>query len=89
MPYPQTVRLRHYINGHNKPEFTAALDKLGIRYKAKRIGSAGQGRDWDCFELVAFDDDPTWPILRDLTAVHRVRVLSGPTFSKDDLASAA
>lgn len=82
------MRLRHHIKDHNKPEFTVALDQLGIRYKTKRIEGTGQTDAWDCFDLFVYDDDPTWPTLRNLAAKHDVRVFHSPTFTPDDIASA-
>ncbi len=82
------MRLLHHIRDHNKPEFTAALEKLGVRYKAKRIGGTGKISAWDCFDLLVYDDDPAWPVLRDLATKHNVRVFHSPTFTSDDIASA-
>ncbi len=83
------MRLRHHIKDYNKPEFTAALDKLGVRYKSKRIGGTDKILAWDCFDLFVYDDDPRWPTLRDLATQHDVRVFHGPTFTPDDIASAS
>ena len=82
------MRLRHHIKDHNKPEFTAALDKLGIRYRTKAIGGAGQVVAWDCFDLSIYDDHPEWPLLRDLAAKHSVRIWHSPVFTNEDIASA-
>lgn len=82
------MRLRHHIKDHNKPEFTAALDKLRIRYKSTSIGGTGQVVASDCFDLFVYDDDPKWPMLRDLAAELGVRVWHSPVFSSDDVASA-
>src|SRR5260221_509820 len=82
------MRLRHHIKDHNKPEFTAAPDKRGVRYKTKVIAGVGQSRDWNCFDLFIYDDDPQWPMLRDLAAKHCVRVWHGPAFASDDIACA-
>jgi hypothetical protein len=83
------MRLRHHIKDHNRPEFTAALDKLRIRYKSTSIGGTGQILAWDCFELFVYDDDPKWAMLRDLTTEHGVRVWHSPIFTSDDVASSA
>jgi hypothetical protein len=82
------MRLRHHIKDHNKPGFTAALDRLGIRYKAHRIGGPGQVLGWDCFELFVYDDDPRWPVLRDIAAQHSVRVFHSPVFTNEEIRSA-
>lgn len=82
------MRLRHHIKDHNKPEFTAALDKLGVRYKSKTIGGTGKILSWDCFDFFVYDDDPQWPVMRDLAAKHGVRVWHSPVFTSDDVASA-
>lgn len=82
------MRLRHHISDHNKPDFTAALDELGVRYKTKAIGGTDHVLSWDCFDLLVYDDDPKWPLLRDLAAEHRVRVWHSPVFTDDDIAAA-
>ena len=82
------MRFRHHIKDHNKPEFTAALDKMGIRYKTKLIEGTGQTDAWDCFDLFVYDDDPRWPALRDLALEHNVMVFHGPAFTPNDIEAA-
>ena len=64
------------------------MDKLGIRYKTKRIEGSSQSSSWDCFEFSVYDDDPRWPTLRELAVEYAVRVSHSPTFTPDDIASA-
>lgn len=82
------MRLRHHIKDHNKPEFTTALEKLGIRYKSKRIDGTEETPAWNCFDLLVYDDDPKWPTLRALVEQHGVRVWHSPIFTSEDVLSA-
>src|SRR5688500_3293140 len=87
-PCRASMKLYHRISDAKKPVFAQALRELGVPHKSVRVPAMGKFGGWESFQVTIDEDDPHWPILRDLAAEHGIKVQHFIDYSADDIATA-